>query len=387
VEISYARQVAPILIEKCVACHQAGGIGPWPMDSYAMVKGWSAMMREVLMNRRMPPWHADPAVGRFAGDRSLSDEQMRTLVHWIDAGAPRGDGPDPLAARPDRAAPEWPLGEPDLVIDLPEQHVPASGVIDYRYIETPLPFERDVWVRAVHFKPSNRAVMHHGFALVKSDARADAAALNSVNTFFAVYAPGIAATPFPESSGQLLRKGSALRFELHYTAVGRRATDRPRLAIYLHERPPPRELVVASAANQQLRIPPYAAEHPVQAQLVLERDARLHALLPHMHYRGRRASYEARYPDGRRELLLSVPGYHFNWQTLYRLQTPKPVPAGTEIRVRGAFDNSAANPANPDPAREVRWGQQSWDEMFIGYVVYSVPRDGAGGRLAQPDLR
>src|SRR6267143_553569 len=373
-EVSYAKQVAPILMEKCASCHPAGGIAPWAMDRYDRVKGWSAMMREVLMNRRMPPWHADPAIGSFSNDRSLSVEQIRTLVHWIDAGAPRGEGPDPLSERKAQIVPEWPLGEPDLVIDIPEQQVPASGAIDYRYVEIPLPFDGNVWVRAVHLRPSNRAVMHHAFALIKLPPQSGVPEPDGLNSFFAAYAPGLNVEPFPGNSGQWLRKGTVLRFELHYTAVGYNTTDRPRLAIYLHKRPPSRELVVASAWNKDLRIPPYAADYPVEAKFVFDQDAVLHALLPHMHYRGSRASYEAHYPDGRGEMLLSVPRYHFNWQSLYNLRTPKPIPAKTEILVRGAFDNSRLNPTNPDPSKEVRWGQQSWDEMFIGYVLYTVPR-------------
>jgi hypothetical protein len=381
-EVSYAKQVAPILMGKCIACHQAGGVAPWAMDSYDRVKGWSAMMREVLMNRRMPPWHADPAIGNFSDDRSLSGQQMRTLVHWIDAGAPRGEGPDPLAQRKAQAVAEWPLGKPDLVIHLPEQQIPASGALDYRYVEVPQPFDRDVWVRAVQLKPSNRAVMHHAFALIKAAAQAGVAAQDGVNSFFAVYAPGLNAEPFPQDSGQLLRKGSVLKFELHYTVAGYATTDRPRFAVYLHQRPPSRELVVASASKRDLRIPPYAADYRVQARYVFDRDALLYSFLPHMHYRGSRASYEALYRDGRSEMLLSVPRYHFNWQSLYRLRTPKPIPAGTEILVRGAFDNSRSNPANPDPSTEVRWGQQSWDEMFIGYLLYTVPRTGASLQTA-----
>src|SRR6267143_772299 len=196
-EVSYAKQVAPILLEKCVSCHQAGGIAPWAMDRYDRVKGWSAMMREVLMNRRMPPWHADPAIGSFSNDRSLSVEQLRTLVHWIDAGAPRGEGPDPLSERKAQSVPEWPLGEPDLVIDIPEQQVPASGAIDYRYVEIPLPFDRDVWVRAVHLKPNNRAVMHHAFALIKLPPQSGVPEQGGLNSFFAAYGPGLQIQPFP----------------------------------------------------------------------------------------------------------------------------------------------------------------------------------------------
>jgi hypothetical protein len=366
-DVSYAKQVAPILMEKCVVCHQAGGIGPWAMDRYDMVKGWSAMMREVLMNRRMPPWHADPAIGSFSSDRSLSGEQIRTLVHWIDAGAPRGDGPDPLAERKPQILPEWPLGEPDVVIDVPEQQLPASGVIDYRYIDIPLPFDGDVWLRAVDVRPSNRAVMHH--ALVFPDERAA-----QENSFLAAYTPGMQVEPFPLGSGRLLPKGTVLKFELHYQAVGYATTDRPRLALYLHKRPPSRELVVISAWNRDFRIPPYAADYPVEARFVFDQDVLLHSYLPHMHLRGSRISYEARYPDGRSEMLLSVPRFNFNWQTLYTLRTPKPVPARTELLVRGFFDNSRSNPANPDPSKEVRRGIQTWDEMLNGYVLYTVPR-------------
>ncbi|HEY7655477.1 MAG TPA: hypothetical protein VH881_01305 [Burkholderiales bacterium] len=366
-EVSYVKQVAPILMEKCVTCHQAGGIGPWPMDSYNMVKGWSAMMREVLMNRRMPPWHADPAIGSFSNDRSLSGEQIRALVHWIDAGAPRGEGPDPLAERKAQILPEWPLGEPDLVIDVPEQRIPASGVVDYRYIDIPVPFDRDVWVRAVDVRPSNRAVMHHALIFITDRPGWE-------STFFAVYGPGLQVEPFPLGSGRLLPKGTVLKFELHYQAVGHPATDRPRLAIYLHKRPPSRELVVTSALAWEIRIPPYAAAHPIEATFVIDRDALLHSYLPHMHLRGSRISYEARYPDGRSEILLSVPRFNFNWQTLYTLRTPKPIPARTEILVRGVFDNSRSNPANPNPSKEVRRGNQTWDEMLQGYVLYTIPR-------------
>jgi len=387
-EVSYAKQVAPILMEKCVSCHQAGGIGPWPMESYDKVKGWSAMMREVLMNGRMPPWHADPAIGSFSNDRSLSGEQIRTLVHWIDAGAPRGEGPDPLAERKAQIDPEWPLGEPDLVIDVPEQQIPASGVIDYRYIDIPVPFDRDVWVRAVHLRPSNRAVMHHGFALIKSPPQSGVPEQNGVDSFFAAYGPGLNVEPFPGDSGQLLPKGTVLKFQLHYTTVGYATTDKPTLAIYLRKRPPAHEFVVASAWTRDFRIPPYVSDHPVEARLVFDQDARLYSFLPHMHYRGSRASYEARYPDGRSETLLSVPRYRSNWQSVYSLRAPKPIPAKTELLVRGVFDNSRLNPANPNPSKEVRWGEQSWDEMFIGYVMYTVPRrDGARQSRAGKSLK
>jgi hypothetical protein len=219
--------------------------------------------------------------------------------------------------------------------------------------------------------------MHHAFAFVKFPAQSGVRQPDwndGLNSFFATYVAGLHIEPFPGGSGQLLPKGSVLEFQLHYTVVGYPTTDRPRLAIYLHKRPPSRELVVASAWTRELRIPPYIADYPVEAKFVFDQDALLHSYLPHMHLRGSRVSYEARYPDGRSEMLLSVPRYHFNWQSLYSLRAPKPIPAKTELLVRGAFDNSRLSPANPDPSKEVRWGRQSWDEMFIGYVLYTVPR-------------
>jgi hypothetical protein len=263
--------------------------------------------------------------------------------------------------------PEWPLGEPDVVIDVPEQQIPASGAIEYRYIDIPVPFDRNVWVRAVHVRPSNRAVMHHALVFVNDRPELE-------NTFLAVYGPGIQIEPFPLGSGRLLPKGTVLKFELHYAAVGHATTDKPRLAIYLHKRPPPRELVVTSAWAREFRIPPYVADYPIEAKFVFDQDALLHSFLPHMHLRGSRIRYEARYPDGQREILLSVPRFNFNWQSLYSLRTPKLIPARTEFLVRGVFDNSRSNPANPDPSREVRRGAQTWDEMLNGYILYTVPR-------------
>lgn len=377
---SYAKDVAPILIEKCAPCHQTGGVAPWAIDRYETVTGRSAMMREAVMTRRMPPWDADPAHGSFSTDPSLSNTQIRALVHWIDAGSPRGDGPDPLAQAKPTMLPEWPLGKPDLIIEVPPQSIPAGGVIEYHYINIPLPVDRDVWVRAVDMRPSNRAVMHHSLVFVIYPPQLRARQpdwMSGANSYFAAYVPGYNVEPFPRDTGQLLPKGSALRFQLHYNAVGHATTDSPRLALYFHKRPPAREFVVESAQNAGFRIPANAPDYPVEARYVFKKGALLHAMFPHLHMRGSRVSYEARYPNGRREMLLSVSRYRFDHQTLYLLRRPKPLPAGTEIMVRGAFDNSPLNPANPDPSKEVIWGRQSWDEMFIGYLLYSVPRAAA----------
>lgn len=377
---AYSTQVAPLLAEKCTACHRAGGVAPWAMDQYATVKGWSAMVREVVASRRMPPWHADPAIGHFSNDRSLTPAQIRLLTDWVDAGAPRGDGPDPLQApRPAAQEDGWPLGPPDLVIEAPRQEVPASGVLDYRYADAPVTLDRDVWVRAVHLRPGNPALVHHSFAFVKFPPGAAGKQVdfkNGENGFFAAYVPGFDVLPFPQGSGQFLPRGTTVQFQLHYTPVGRAGTDVTRLGIYLHKEPPQRELVVASAFKQDIRIPPHLAGFPVSASFKFGQDARLHGLFPHMHLRGRDFRFEARFPDGRRQTVLSVPRFQFDWQGLYNLSEPLAMPANTEILALGTYDNSALNPANPDPARVVHWGLQTFDEMFIGYLLFTVPRQG-----------
>jgi len=387
---SFAREIVPLLREKCVICHRPDGVAPWAMDSYQTVRGWSAMMREVVMNKRMPPWHADPAIGEFSPDFSLSLAEQRTLIRWIDAGAPRGADADPLSATPIAPADEWPLGTPDLVIDIPEQQVPAQGVIPYRWLNLPLPLASDRWVRAVHLKPSNRAVLHHGFVFAKYPKHAknrEPRWLEGLNGFFAAYVPGFDALPFPERSGQFLPAGATLLFQLHYVPIGREMTDKPQLALYFHTTPPSREYKVASAANMAIRIPPHASDHEERAEATAADEGLLHAFYPHMHYRGSRFQYHAVYPDGRSEALLSVPNYSFNWQTVYNLKNPKPLPSGTKIIVRAMFDNSARNPANPDPSQEVRWGLQSKDEMLVGYFMYSTRRQIGEGQkgLAQRD--
>jgi hypothetical protein len=376
-DISYSQEVAPLLLEKCAACHRRGGIGPWAMDSYETVKGWSAMVREVVSTRRMPPWHADPDIGHFANDRSLSTEQIRILADWAEAGAPRGEGPDPLLERVSEDDEGWPLGKPDIVIEAPTQDIPAQGVLDYRYADVPLPIDRDIWVRAVHLKPSDASVVHHEFAFLKFPAGHEAAEPDvqmGINGFFAAFAPGLVPQQFPDGSGQFVPKGTVIQFQQHYTPTGRATQDRSRLAIYLLDAPPARELRVASAHNTRFRIPALEPAYPSKAHIRFNEDVVLHALFPHMHLRGRSARYEARLPNAKVQPLLSVPRYRFGWQTLYFLREPLPLPASTEVTLNVTYDNSPLNPSNPDPERAVYWGEQTTDEMLIGYLLYTVPR-------------
>lgn len=375
--ISYAKEIVPILRERCMGCHRPRDIAPWSMDSYEVVKGWSRMMREVIATKRMPPWHADPQIGRFEHERRLTSAEEQKLVHWIDAGAPRGNEGDPLKESPPAAAEEWPLGKPDMVIDVPRQAIPALGNVDYRYVKVPVQVDGDKWVRAVQLKPSNRAAMHHGFVFVEYPAGFKGQQPNwakGVGSFFAYYVPGTRPEPLPENSGQFLPKGAVIEFQLHYIAIGTDTVDEPQLALYFHKTPPKLEHVVASAYNGKISIPPHAAHHPEKAEATLKDEAMLYSLLPHMHYRGSQFRFTAHYPDGRDEALLSVPNYVFNWQTQYHLKEPRKLPAGTRIKVEAVFDNSKDNPFNPNPAAPVGWGTRTVDEMMIGYYMYTRPR-------------
>ena len=369
--ISYTDTIAPLLIEKCLACHRPGGIGPWVMSDHNMVLGFSLMMREVLRTQRMPPWHADPHHGRFKNDRSLSIEEKQTLVHWIEAGAPRGEGVDPLANFV-HDWPEWDLGTPDVVIDIPAQMVPASGVVDYKYPTVTNPLDHDVWVRAADILPGDRAALHHVITTFRPPGQGSGRSRfgGRGSGGLGGYVPGSTGSVYPANTGRLLPARSTIRLQLHYTPYGRETTDQSQLGIYLHEEPPLHRLGGRTLINFRFRIPPHTKAHTAKAEHVFKNDVLVYSLLPHSHYRGKASNFVAFYPNGEEEILLSVPNYDFNWQSTYRLETPKILPAGTRLVHSTTWDNSSQNPANPDPNKEVRWGQQSWAEMLFGSVTY-----------------
>ncbi|MEM9300575.1 MAG: redoxin domain-containing protein [Pseudomonadota bacterium] len=367
--ISYAETIAPMLRDNCAMCHRPGGIGPWAMTGYPMIKGFAPMIREVVRTQRMPPWHADPHVGEFSGDRSLSIEERQQLVHWIEAGAPRGDGPDPLA---DLAAPasEWPLGEPDLIIDIPPFDVPATGVVDYQFPAVLNPLDRDVWVRAVAVLPGEASVVHHVLAGSQEEAP-NTDNLNDVfDNLLATYAPGADPDVYPEGTGVLVPAGGAYLFQMHYTPSGRRVTDRSRLGLYFHDEPPEHVHRHQVILDPTIRIPAGAPAYEEAAYFEFHRPAVIYSLFPHAHYRGRSSKFVLVKPDGTEDTLLSVPRYDFNWQHTYALKEPLTIPAGSRIVHRTVYDNSVRNFANPDPERDVRWGLQSDDEMLYGGINY-----------------
>jgi peroxiredoxin len=376
--VSYSKEVAPLLAEKCAGCHRPGGIGSWAMTGHDSVRGFAPMIREVLRTGRMPPWHADPHYGSFEGDRSLTDAQRALLVHWVEAGAPRGDGPDPLLAVTP-VAQEWSLGKPDLVVEVPAFDVPATGVVDYLYPRAANPLDRDVWVRAIEIHPGDRSVVHHVLAGI-DDPQSRGREFVEQLAALGGYSPGRNPLPYPDGAGVLLRKGASLRFQMHYTPTGKAVRDVTRIGLYFHERQPAHELRLKFMMTRGLQIPPHAADHAVTVSHVFERDIVLYSLMPHAHLRGKAARFTVTFPDGREEVLLSVPNYDFGWQSVYQLREPRVLPAGTRVDFLMRWDNSARNHANPDPARTVPWGDQTWDEMNAGWIRYRELAPGESAR-------
>lgn len=367
---SYSADIAPLLQAKCVGCHSPGNIAPWSMTNHTIVQTYSTSIKQQLLTGQMPPWHADPEFGHFSNDTSLTPEQRAALVDWIDSGAPRGDGPDPLAeTKPPKEYPfDWPagLGEPDVILTIPTQNIRAFGEEPYHYIDVPVNLETDAWVRAAVVLPGNVRVVHHCLVYF-----GDNALFRGLDGFFAGYVPGTSALAFPERTGKFLPKSATLEFQMHYTTTGEPETDTTRLGLYLHKEKPALELKTRSAFKVFFAIPPGASDYGADAQFTFAKDSLLFEMSPHMHYRGSRFRYEAVYPNGEREVLLNVPKYEFDWQTLYRLAEPKFMPAGTKLICVGAWDNSPQNPDNPDPNKTIRFGEQSDDEMFIGYFNFA----------------
>jgi hypothetical protein len=362
-QLSYAKDVAPILKSRCVACHTKGGLGPFAMSNYKKVRGWSEMIAEVVMTKQMPPWQADPHIGKFSNDGGLTPAEARTLVRWVGEGSPRGEGDDPLEGyQPE--LPEWNLETPHEVITLPEQKVAAEGVFDYRHVTLDNPFDEDVWLTATDIKPGNTRVLHHVVLTAHHPT------MRRVQKWITGYAPGTQGAVYPEGSAIKLPKGWKLKFQLHYTASGKEETDVTKLGLHLSKKPVEREFKTAVIMKHDFRIPPGAMEHAEEKSFTMRKESTLYSMNPHMHYRGKRMSFEALYPDGRQEALLSVPNYNFNWQRTHVLQKPKQLPAGTKITIRNAWDNSSLNPHNPDAAKEVRWGDQSFEEMFFATLSY-----------------
>ncbi|MFM1895925.1 MAG: hypothetical protein RLZZ385_999 [Pseudomonadota bacterium] len=371
---SYERDIAPIIAGNCAQCHRQDGIAPFALDSHTMVQGWSPMIREVVLTKRMPPGQVDPHVGDFINDMVLADSEAQTLLHWIAAGSPNDTTEDPLQQLTWPAT-RWAFGEPDYIIKIPPQEIPATGVLDYYNVVVSVDIDKDRWVRASQYIPGDRSVLHHTLhSIIPPGASRGGSLLGGDDPDrpnIAPYIPGQDPRMEPPNTGGLLKAGSRIAMQMHYTTNGKATVDASEIGLWFYpEDFVPAERMVGDCAciftPTWQAIPPNDPDYEMQTSFTIERDARLYSLTPHMHFRGKRMRFYADYPDGSREELLNIAKYNYNWQLAYTFRDPKFVPAGTVITAVGAFDNSRQNPFNPDPERAVPWGLQSWDEMFFG---------------------
>ncbi|MGI8742915.1 MAG: thiol-disulfide isomerase [Bryobacteraceae bacterium] len=365
-EITFAKDVRPILESRCQECHRAGEIGPMPLLTYAQARPWAKAIKTAVLSKKMPPWFADPHYGKFSNDLSLNPKEIATIAAWVDGGALEGDRGQPTK-RADLAD-GWRIAKPDAIFELPQAiDIPSTGALDYMYISVPTGFTEDRWVESVEVRPTNRAVVHHAIVLVQFYGGRWGAG------FLAGYAPGAMPQRWQPGQARLIKAGSNLIFQMHYTTNGKPALDRTQLGMVFARQPVTQQVVALQAVNHWFEIPPGDPNFKVESSSTVFESAWLVGMRPHMHLRGKSFEFRAVYPDGRTEILLRVPKYDFNWQPYYYLATPLKLPKGTRIECTARFDNSPNNVFNPDPQVAVRWGDQSWDEMMIGWFDLAIP--------------
>lgn len=361
----YATEIAPILQRRCVQCHSPGNIAPWAMTNHAIVAGYADLMKDEIFAMRMPPWHADPHVGAFANDSSLRPDEASLLCRWISLGSPRGTGADPLEQVPPPPA-DWPLGKPDLVLSIPVQSLPALGDVAYRYITVDPKLTQDVWLKAAVVKPGNRKSVHHALVFLGTAE----ASLGGLGGYFAGYVPGLDPSLFPDGTAKSLPKGTKLTFQMHYISVGTPQQDQTQLGLYFAASAPKQKFQTKAAFDVSFAIPPGNPEYPTTSRALFTKNAVLYEISPHQHLRGKWFRYTLQLPDGTQKPIINIPRYQFSWQRLYRLAEPLVIPAGSSILCTGAWDNSPQNLDNPNSNVPVFFGEQTYEEMFIGYYNY-----------------
>lgn len=432
---TFNKDIAPIFYANCTACHRAGEIAPMSLMTYKDARPWAKAIATKVADGTMPPWHADPQYGTFLNARSLTAEQKSTIARWVAAGAPEGKASDLPAAPEYRDG--WNIGQPDVVLSMQEDYpIPATGDVPYQYFEVPANFAEDRYIQAWEIRPGDRAAVHHIIVSTRppkdvavqqarqqqqamlqrflSAPAAGAAAQPRQLPLFSFacctsipagqtggpalpadkqrpagpndrprpagtgpavggYVPGNSVRRFADGTAMRLPAGYSLVFQMHYTTYGKATTDRSKVALKFATTKPQIVLNTATLINGSIDIPPQAANHQVDAEMTINREVMLYSLVPHTHVRGKRWHYEAIYPDGRREVLLSVPKYDFNWQHEYVFSQPLRMPAGTKIHATAWYDNSPANKSNPDPTNHVLWGDQTWEEMMYTSIAYFLP--------------
>ena len=382
---TFAKDVAPILFDKCVSCHRPNHLAPMSLMSYDDARPWARAVKQKVSNREMPPWGAAPGIQRYANDPSLSQAEIDTIVAWADGGAPYGNDAD-LPPVP-QFTEGWSIGEPDLVFTMLEPfEVPADGTIPYLYVTVPMNLKDDIWVSATEFRPENRRVVHHVIAdVVEGNGQPpdpslklqrDPSRTEVEGATVGGYVPNRLGTVFPKGTASRIPAGADIEAQMHYTTIGTPTTDRSSWGVVLAPEAPSaiRQTRGGRIANRTFVIPSGHPNYEVRGTSDVERDTYLLSMGTHMHVRGKDATYTVIYPDGRREVVLDVPRYDFNWQLRYELAEPLFMPKGSTVEVVAHYDNSENNRFNPDPTAEVRWGPQTWEEMMLfGYRTVDAP--------------
>jgi len=400
-EVTFYKDALPVLENNCQGCHRPGEPGPMSFMTYDSTRPWAKSIKQAVTTKTMPPWFADPHYGKFANDRSLSAADIQTLVAWVDGGAKAGNPKD--APKPKEFVDGWVIGKPDKVFEIPTAfEVPTSGTIDYQYVIVHTGFTEDKYVQSAEARPTDFRHCHHILAFIrepgnpwfkdepigvafvpKKDGKGDGGG-GGIGETIAGYAPGMVAPMLKDGQAKLVKAGSDIVFQLHYTSDGKPGSDNSRVGMIFSKVKPTERIVSLAATNPKFTIPAGDPNYRVDSKIVLQDDAVLTSMLPHMHLRGKDFEFRITYPDGTKETVLSVPHYSFSWQLTYYLAEPKKLPAGTTIECTAHYDNSANNPANPDPTKEVHFGEQSWDEMMFGFFDVSIPFDKSPVDLMRP---
>ena len=399
---TFTKDVAPILNKNCVSCHREGDIAPMSLLTYEQARPWAKSIRERVARGQMPPWHAEAPKGTFSNDRRLSEAEKATLIAWADAGAPQGN-PKDLPQAP-KFTEGWEIGKPDVVLTMAKPYaVPANGTIAYQYFTIPTNFTEDKWVQAIEVKPGVRSVVHHILVFSKPpqnspDAKssdsfmqvvpkmaafkrpdgteATSAFAGAPGTLIATTAPGTNAMIYSPGDAMKVPAGSTLILQVHYTANGKGETDQSSVGMIFAKQPPQREIHNSAIMNPMMKIGAGVSDQAIDTAVEFAQDSHITALFPHTHLRGKSWEYRLIYPDGRSQVILSVPKYDFNWQTYYIYSQPLAVPKGSRLEATAHYDNSVNNPSNPDPKIDVRWGEQTWQEMQYTGITYFVDQPG-----------
>jgi len=391
-QVTFHKDVEVILQKHCQECHRPGEIAPFSLMSYKDARPWAKAIREDVATRKMPPWFADPKYGHFADDRSLSKQELDTVIAWVDGGAKEGDAKD--APKPLTFTEGWNIPKPDLVLDMNTFHIPAKGDIPYQYVVLPTKFDHDQWISAAEARPSDRTVVHHVVIFVRDPkskwlreaepgvpfvppghGKDFSNTSGGGNDILFIYTPGKIPEMWRPGLGKMIKAGSDLVLQIHYTTSGKETEDHTKVGMVFAKEQPTERAVTIGGNNLGFKIPPGDPNYRVDASNVFPNGATLLNFFPHMHLRGKSFEYRAIYPDGRTEVLLNVPKYDFFWQLDYKLAEPLKIPPGTKIECTAIYDNSPNNPKNPDPTATVRFGEQSWEEMMIGFYDIVIPAD------------